>query len=525
MKTIYRIYPAIGIARIGNSETAYFLGPESPGLVPKGPYRDTSSNGQIKGKIKPQGVRFRIYKFNRDDFGKETLDNEVLPDEKTNITWSAHLANRKSAGGQFPPGGLSAPPRNAEYDRAGLVIDASLQSISGKNKTAVPLSGEINFIKNGNIEGSAKVALGRMLTDAQGHLIVVGGPGKSGSPIGRGLDSFANNDGWYDGVSDGPVSAVIEIEGEAAVSAEGGAWVVVAPPSYAPGIENVTTWYDQALNVAVRNFSPRLIKKVPSFTQDIYPILKRAVLIHWVVEQKNRYHGSAGNFLSEARLSKLADKSEEARPSREGVFKWLMKPNTRVDPNTPPPDLPPAMPKVNSGLDPDNPERGEYTALTEYQYAMMGKWSRGEFHADWTSEPVPVPFEKLPLGQRPDSLTRAALEGCIGAPFFPGIEVTYVIAQAATYEASFRIKQTLPPGFLTEYMAVPWQADFYACGELWWPAQRPVDVVTATGEIQPFSRGIQDYADMVHWWSELGFIMRKGAKFVEDERNPIDGVS
>jgi hypothetical protein len=29
------------------------------------------------------------------------------------------------------------------------------------------------------------------------------------------------------------------------------------------------------------------------------------------------------------------------------------------------------MPKVNSGLDPDNPEQGEYTALTEYQYTMM----------------------------------------------------------------------------------------------------------------------------------------------------------
>ena len=525
MKTIYRIYPAIGIARIGNSETAYFLGPEAPGIVPEGPYRDASQDEQTKGKIKPQGVRFRVYKFNRDEFGKEAFENEVLLDEKTKITWRVHLVNRKAAGGQFPPGGPSAPPRNAGYDRAGLIIDATSRSISGKNKSAVPLNGEINFIKNGNIEGSAKVALGRMLTDAQGRLIVVGGPGKSGSPIGRGLDSFANNDGWYDGVSDGPVNATVEVEGEAAATAEGGAWVAVTPPSYAPAIENVTTWYDQAVNVAVRNFSPRLIKAVPSFTQDIYPILKRAVMISWVVEQKNRYHGAGGNFLSPGRLSKLADNSEEAKSSREGVFKWLMKPNTHVDPNTPPPQLPPAMPKVNSGLDPDNPERGEYTALTEYQYTMMEKWSRGDFHADWTGEPIPVPFEKLPLEQRPDALTRAALEGCIGAPFFPGIEVTYMIAQAATYEASFRIRQTLPPGFLTECMAVPWQADFFACGELWWPAQRPVDVVTPSGEIQPFSRGIQDYADMVRWWSELGFIVKKDVKFVEDERNPIAGIS
>jgi hypothetical protein len=522
MKAIYRIYPAIGVARIGNSETGYFLGPESPGIIPAGPYRDNSS----PGKIKPQAVRFRVYKFIRDDLGKETLDSEIVLDEKTRIRWSVHLVNRKAAGGNFPPGGPSSTSlRNAEYSRSGLIADAGIQSISGKNQASGFLTGEINFIKDGDVEGSAKIVLGRMLTDEKGRLIVVGGPGKSGSPIGRGLDNFANNDGWYDGVSDGPVSAVVEAEGESPISAEGGAWIVVAPPSYAPEIEGVTTWYDQALNVAVRNFSPRLIKDVPSFTRDIYPILKRVVLIHWVVEQRNRHHGDAGNFLNPERLSKLADKTENGKSAREMVLRWLMKPNTRVDPNSPPPRVPPSMPKVNSGLDPDNPERGEYTALTEYQYTMMEKWSQGEFHADWVTEPVPVPLDKLPLEQKPDALTRASLEGCIGAPFFPGIEVTYVIAQAATYEAPFRIKHTLSPGFLTERMALPWQADFLACGELWWPAQRPVDVVTASGQIQPFSRGIEDYSDMVRWWSELGFIVKKGEKFVEDERNPIDGQS
>lgn len=521
MKTIYRIYPAIGIARIGNSETGYFLGPESPGIVPDGPYRDSSS----PGKIKPQGVRFRIYKFTRDDFGKEMLSSEVTLDKKTKITWSVHLVNSKAAGGEFPPGGPSSPPRNEGYDRAGLIMDASLQSISGKNSAPVPLGGDIAFMKNGTVEGSAKVALGRLLTDEKGRLIVVGGPGKSDSPLKKRIEGFANNDGWYDGVSDGPVKAVVEVEGEEPGKAEGGAWVVVAPPSYAPGIEHVTTWYDQALNVAVKNFFPHRIKDVPSFTRDIYPVLKRTVLLHWVVEQENRYHGAGGNFLDASRLGKLADKTETGRSARETVLKWLMKPNTRVDPNTPPPQLPPAMPKLNSGLDPDDPTQGEFAALTEYQYALMKKWSEGNFEADWTAEPIPVELDELPLGQRPDALTRAALEGCIGAPFFPGIEVTYVIMQAATYESPFRIKHTLPPGFLTQRMALPWQADFYACGELWWPAQRPVDVVTASGRIQPFSRGIQDYSDMVRWWTELGFIVKKGEKFVEDERNPIAGQS
>ena len=48
--------------------------------------------------------------------------------------------------------------------------------------------------------------------------------------------------------------------------------------------------------------------------------------------------------------------------------------------------------------------------------------------------------------------------------------------------------------------------------------------VTQSGEIQPFSRGIEDYGDMVRWWTELGFVVRKGRGFVEDERNPIQGV-
>ena len=172
MKTVYRIYPAVGIARIGNSESDYFLGPESPGIVPPGPYRDGS------GKIKPQAARFRIYKFIRDDFGKETIDSEIVANEKMTITWNVHLANRKAAGGNFPPGGPGGSLRNPGYDRAGLVVDVTARSISGKSKPAVPLNGEIDFIRNGNVEGSAKIDLGRLLTDENGRLIVIGGPGK-----------------------------------------------------------------------------------------------------------------------------------------------------------------------------------------------------------------------------------------------------------------------------------------------------------------------------------------------------------
>ena len=43
-------------------------------------------------------------------------------------------------------------------------------------------------------------------------------------------------------------------------------------------------------------------------------------MIHWVVEQENRYHGAGGNFLNAARLSKLADKSEKPEDPRVKEF-------------------------------------------------------------------------------------------------------------------------------------------------------------------------------------------------------------
>ena len=50
-----KIHPAIGIARVGNSSTEFFVGPEHPGVhsQPQGGYRDT------QGRIKRQAARFR----------------------------------------------------------------------------------------------------------------------------------------------------------------------------------------------------------------------------------------------------------------------------------------------------------------------------------------------------------------------------------------------------------------------------------------------------------------------------------
>ena len=59
-RTEFRIYPSIGIARVGDSTDGFIIGPEAPGIAPTGPFR-----GNDKG-LKPQAARFRIYKVEID---------------------------------------------------------------------------------------------------------------------------------------------------------------------------------------------------------------------------------------------------------------------------------------------------------------------------------------------------------------------------------------------------------------------------------------------------------------------------
>ena len=52
-----------------------------------------------------------------------------------------------------------------------------------------------------------KVYLGEIFTDDDGRLMVLGGHGVSASYDGTRAITFANNEGWHDDVSDGPVNA------------------------------------------------------------------------------------------------------------------------------------------------------------------------------------------------------------------------------------------------------------------------------------------------------------------------------
>ena len=111
----------------------------------------------------------------------------------------------------------------AEPDDARLIPE-------GLDATLVLLRhGESEYIREGRFQGQ-EVSLGELRTDTAGRLLVLGGRGLSGSvPPNLPVTHFADNPGWYDDVSDGPVTATVTLPGEPPHVVEHPAWVIVAP--------------------------------------------------------------------------------------------------------------------------------------------------------------------------------------------------------------------------------------------------------------------------------------------------------
>ena len=273
------IYPSIGIARVGNSLTEWYLGPEVPDPLPLSPgsYRDNT------GALKREAARFRVYGLN----ASGTIVRELTCAE-ADIAWTVQLANKKAAWYGFQlaldipeasaQGSTPTTLRNPlEADRAGLAITPGARTVSG---VAQP---EQRF-DDGTFMG-IPVYLGSVLTDEAGRLLVLGGHGVSASYTDAVAVTFANNDTWYDDVADGPVTATVSVAGKALPVEP--AWVVVAPPNYGPCRKSVRTMWDLMRDLAVQN--GWLVKpKRPSFTNDILPIFQRMAGLQWVNEGVRR---------------------------------------------------------------------------------------------------------------------------------------------------------------------------------------------------------------------------------------------
>ncbi len=506
----YEIYPSIGIARVGDSvevDNDFFIGPEAPGVISEKieTYRDN------RGNVKRQAARFRVYQFTKDDNGNITKVKEMTSANST-IKWKAHLANRKAAYRFFDPeldenGKWIMRNPNVE-DRKSLIIDAGEQTSPTTQGERKALSGKFM---------GEEVYLGDLLTDKDGRLLVLGGRGITKSPTGKKIYDWANNDEWYDDISDGPISATIEIEGQEKPINIKPAWVIVSVPSFAPGIENIVSLYDQALQVASLMDSSWTPSEKPSFAKDIYPILERTANLQWVSPAAMGGHGSGkSNILDPRAVMRLASNSndDKIKSMRTHIFSRLTPPNLKCKVR----DMG-GMPLLKAGLNPENPLTAIRMSLTPIQYEIMRKWSEGEFISDWQKENTAPSFDEIPVAEQPNALNKAALEACVGGPFHPGIECSYAIALPETYSEPFRICEGTIAGGLTEIMALPWHTDFKNCDDTWWPSQRPT-LVTTDGEeyhywSPEFPTKVEGFENMIDKWGELGFILKKGEKFLE----------
>jgi hypothetical protein len=595
MPSTFRIHPALGIARVGDADGPGFIGPEQSG-VPANWNFDTKTfdNFKVAGRIKRQGVRFRVFEFAPDG----SVVGEALPGlgSVAAIEWTVHVANRKASFFQFD----GHKGENADFSKNGarnadvvgndarsqLEIDPGPNSISGISAAPVILA-------NPNPKTNKTITdLGDISTDDAGRLIFFGGHGKT-LQLSNAADiqDYVNNDGWFDDVSDGPVSATIVLKDGSRVEAIG-AWVSVAPPDFAPAVGNVVSLYETIWDVLVRNpavpipdlalyrpggsldrlqeqrndWNPttnRFNTYKPSYVNDIADVLQRAfsaTFVHDPGDVKGPFH----NPIAPQVWADLGDPDPVKDSLRTDVFKRLREPNSTA---------PADSRKMPRGLgdeycDEDEHPSGSaeranskrFFSLTRTQYAMFAQWAADNFKPDGSSPP-PTPANKAPI--TPESLDRAALETCVGGPFFPGIEVSWIIRNPTIYMEPFRLQLdkkiaagdaaagvpdvTVRPGFLTQQMALPWQADFRDCKKepltnpvtgaptfaMWWAGQRPDDVFaeaspddqvpwTRTPHFLASDDDPDRFKEMVTSWAKLGFVARQDAakkRWLETERS------
>ncbi len=510
-----KIHPALGIARVGNSRDEFFLGPEVPEApaLPAGSYKDKT------GALKRQAAQFRLYGYN----AAGEVVQELTPEYAT-IAWTVHLANKKAAWYEFQmamdileaslPGAASSHRRNPEYAgaaRKNLIIDPGPRTIRGKSTRGAAYQFDTGKFLN------LDVPLGELRTTEQGRLLVLGGFGLSRSVTGQAPEEYGNNNGWHDDISDGPVDAKVTMDNRE-VPVEG-AWVVVAPPNYAPALKTVRTLYDLVYDCSITWGLRKAPDKV-YFSRHIAPIFRRLSGLQWVNQGFAAAFGFGAADNAEQIIPRLADAAESNRPYRQEIYAHFRNPaERRLGKALWPMFYGDAVDSFTEvALDPTlKLERG-MSALSGTQLGWLEKWAAGDFISDLAGAPaVAKTLEDIPLAEQPAALDEAALSFCIADAFHPGCEITWIARRRNLYDGALRIRRRpagaperdygdilLPavaigengpltgagPGDLTRWMAVPWQTDTADC--LWsydffrmsdslptyWPARVPNQVLS-----------------------------------------------
>lgn len=505
--TTYKLTPAIGVARLGNSPNEFYLAPLTIGGMPGACDDKGNATGETvvsfkdaEGRVKRMGQPFRILQTNDQDETKEiTLKS---PDVKS-IEWTVHLANKKAAWYQFSElqGNLllgeansyanqEVPLRNpdkASNERQKLIIDPGPRTISGRNKRieldrdSIPESYPFGSFPPKNItQGLPINTLGRLITDSEGRLIVLPGYGRAGGD--EPISSYGGANSWFDDISDGIVHC--RLNWNDGTRQEMTSWIIAGSPNYAPELTNISTLDDTMFDVGVRcfDFVPEMCKNGAwiedyhaDYGRDILPIIQRISGYQWVsnVQSMSAFFSNIFDF---------SDPSEANKKNREAYFAHFRNPTIYSEKGLGGDsgvlfshDNIPMMP-LNSGTNSvNNVDVEKFLTLDQTQYFLLNQWAKGKFVKSASSQPRP--------GVTPETV--AAVGNCVGLPMSPGIETTWSMQNPNIYKKPFEIaihggeklydeKGLSPsrdetegggcePGDLTKRMAIPWQADFFNC--------------------------------------------------------------
>ncbi|MGH9280686.1 MAG: LodA/GoxA family CTQ-dependent oxidase [Acidimicrobiales bacterium] len=521
MTPTYKIHPAIGVARVGNSPDEFYLAPESTGAAPiacdgsgdavLGPDGREVSTTRFKddeGRILRQAARFQVFVYDETSpEGRPLVQGDEVQGVDSsgplvNIHWSAYLANKKASWYAFHEldgeHGYAPdhPLRNASITegRESLIIDPGVQSVDCVDRRSAEFARGSNPGQSQTFPPALRPfpidTLGGLKTDSRWRLVLLGGHGCSGSFLtGEGtgfgepkITSYANNDGWFDDVSDGPVSAILEYHDSLDkenrfVQVDVPAWALVGSPSYAPQLVNMVTLDDLVYDLSVRHFAfnPALygtdftkpvevdaadpdvlagwsaapktwnLEYRPWFYRDIWPILLRPYNAQWVTNYLAISHdaheiGPGGDFEQTKISQPPAGGQDPYGEMRRYVYEALRphgSPNAFANTSAHVSDRiygKPLMPLLVG----DNPITNElpskFLTLTPTQLFLLHQWAVGKF-VNEESENFPDP----PAGRGID-LDRGVLGNVLGGSFCPGGEVGWIVRNPSIYASGFRLR-------------------------------------------------------------------------------------
>jgi len=540
MTTTYRIHPAIGIARVGNSQS-FYLAPEKTGGLPiqcdqqgvaTDPEQPVTAFKDKAGAIKRQAARFRVFVYDDSSPGGRELkindpiqvvnqtSGQLLSGTLADVVWTVYLANKKASWYEFEQTegehgyAPSAKLRNAGIadpnKRQNLIIDPGPQSVALQSSSGAPASAQFAQGQNPNqtfpppLIPNSIATLGEIMAtqqDSHPRLVVLGGYGNSGSSktgIGEPhIETFANNDGWFDDVSDGPVTAqlvvtVTHVDGRklepgdttftpAFIAVDDPAWVIAGYPRYAPELVDIVTMDDVVYDLSIRYFAfdtfmygvppyqcdtppPSNLQTwqqeatwnpnyYPYFWRDVWPILSRPYYYQFVMDfdpftggdPHETARGSGGNMdPDQISIPPFDGENPQERQNRYQrrmfVYRVLRKPGgenrlTVTTSKLEPDPYPYAMPYLCGDNPLTNVAASKFLRLTDTQLFILRQWAVGKFINEKLEDLPPSPV------QPGFELDRGSLGNALGGAFCPGGEACWILRNPAIYSSAYRINQ------------------------------------------------------------------------------------